>query len=235
MSLLPSLSPPSHYIKPYPQPELNGELGLTCADLAKVLGIGKKHLIQKLRRMDFSYLKTLGFKIIAVNAAKLRKVGRPLVDYVLNTKAVKAFLARWDNDNGWNYLSWLLDCEMALLKAVPMIGEYRERIACLEGEMAELRSKITAPTPRSVSLEGMAKAMTITPPKDEVITVRDFLKKVGSDIPPTTENLKRMGRDIGKQCRLRCRALVKGTGGTAYAAGLVQDMFENQRFYNLEW
>lgn len=42
----------SNYVKPYPQAELNGELGLTAKEIAKSLNVKPFHIRQKLKRIN---------------------------------------------------------------------------------------------------------------------------------------------------------------------------------------
>lgn len=105
------------FITPYPQPALDGELGLTSEDIAKVLNVRHDVVRTKLRRIDFDLWSNHEFVITPDSVQSENK--RKKAIYVVNVKAAKAFVAKWDNPQGLGYLNYLFECERQAEKLVP--------------------------------------------------------------------------------------------------------------------
>lgn len=124
-------------VEPYPQPALDGDLGLTDEDIANSLDANVKFVRQKLRRSEFiNNAKSAGFRMSS--SEDLNKNGVLVRKYVFDVNASKAFVAKWESESGWGYLSFLLKCEKAVVETIPrMIREL--------GEAREIIKKLTKP------------------------------------------------------------------------------------------
>ena len=118
----------SQFITPYPQPALNGDLGLTSEDISSGLHIEAKHLRYKLRRSDFiENFRSFGFRVfpnvsgsVAIATFKLPR------SYVFDVQAAKAFVATYESDLGRAYLVFLLQCERVVEIELPKLKEQFE-------------------------------------------------------------------------------------------------------------
>ena len=108
-------------IVPYIQKELNDEIGLTCRDMAVALSTTPHSVRRKVTRGDFlKKANTANFKVKpCVFTNKINGLAEK--GFVFNLNAAKAFIAKWDNDQGWGYLSFLIDCEKVVLESVPKL------------------------------------------------------------------------------------------------------------------
>jgi hypothetical protein len=103
------------YIKPYPQPALDGELGLTAKDIAKSLGVKAENVRKKIRKAN--YAKIPEFLVIPVGM--INENNRLYDEYIFSVMGAKAFVARWPNHMGDAYFKYLLDCERIAEQQVP--------------------------------------------------------------------------------------------------------------------
>jgi hypothetical protein len=122
------------FVQPYPQQALGGELGLTSEDVARSLGVDHKHVLEKLRRARKDKWEELGWTF-AVYTADVENTGivqsqRRRQVFALNTTLAKVIVARWNNEIGDGYLSYLFDCEAQTERLIPRLK------AALEAFMA---------------------------------------------------------------------------------------------------
>jgi hypothetical protein len=146
------------YHRPRFIPELDQE-GLDSADIAMALGARPNHVTEKLKRIDISLWNSMGWNL-AVSTAKSGKKGRPRIVWYLNTRAAKAFVARWENDRGNGYLNFLFACEQAAIEEVPRL---KTRILTLEARLAPFED----PLPNNV--KRLPKKSTVDVPVGYVI------------------------------------------------------------------
>lgn len=120
-------------VEPYPQPALDGALGLTSEDIARSLGARSADIRRRLRRSTFiSDWKKRNFSIVSNSTAEIPG------SYVFDVNSAKVFVATYDNDMGRDYLAFLLNCERAVVETIPrMIREL--------GEAREIIKKLTKP------------------------------------------------------------------------------------------
>lgn len=133
------------FVKPYPQEHLGGELGLNSEDLAKALGVRHDVILEKLRRTRKDQWESVGwgFTVYTVKPPKGSHGGRPKQIYSLNLKCAKAFVAKWENLNGYGYLNYLFDCERQAEQLLPRMK------AALEAFMAPRKRR----TPRGIMVK----------------------------------------------------------------------------------
>lgn len=110
-----------NFIEPKPQKELNGEIGLTANDISIALQIPMKRVNKKLsiNHKFFEMCKLLNFKMVP--CVTINDNNRLDKSWVFDLNAAKAFVAKYDNETGWRYLQFLLQCENILLKDIPKL------------------------------------------------------------------------------------------------------------------
>lgn len=166
----PQISP--EYAKPSPQPALHGEMGLSSKDLAKSLGVFHKNILAKIRRLNESVKWVgLGFRLAAYEAD----------EYSLNTDLAKAFVAKWDNENGWGYMRYLLDCEKVVeSKQQPLLSEAQisQIVAMTNVVMAKMLPKEVESTTTTIIEK------TVTPKVTE-----NKERHLASSLNPTQQDL----------------------------------------------
>lgn len=120
-------------VEPYPQPALDGALGLTSEDIARSLSTTSKVIRQRLRRSRFiETWRSRKFVVVAIATSNFPD------SYVFDVNAAKVFVATYDSDTGRDYLAFLLNCERAVVETIPrMIREL--------GEAREIIKKLTKP------------------------------------------------------------------------------------------
>lgn len=128
------------FVQPYPQQALGGELGLTSHDISRSLDIPHDRVLRKLSKAKCKDLwEEHGWHFTVVKAppisekSETTKVSyRPPTPYfyVLNVKASKAFIAKYENAVGVGYLNYLFDCEAQAERLIPRLK------AALEAFMA---------------------------------------------------------------------------------------------------
>lgn len=99
------------FIQPYKQERLQGAEGLLASDIARSLGVEKVAVFQKIKRTDIALWERQGWTISAYTLKVPRKMGRPQNDYVFSRDAARAFVAKWNNEIGIQYLAFLMKCE----------------------------------------------------------------------------------------------------------------------------
>ena len=130
------------FVAPRPQPALGGESGLTAHEIARSLGVEPKVVLKKLRRDKWlNSPKWWAVPYVTSNSSN----GTKATGFALNTRAAKAFVARWASDLGDAYLDYLFDCEEVVERSVPKMAT----------EIAKLRSQIDAlTTPQTRCVKG---------------------------------------------------------------------------------
>lgn len=125
------------HVKPYSQPLLNNELGLTHADIAHALGTDVQNVREKLRETDFvRFCRDHGMNITETSV-KTGKRGRPMICYALSVDAARMFVASYNNEIGREYLAFLLKCEDAIHNAVAEIARLRKLVVELQAKIAK--------------------------------------------------------------------------------------------------
>jgi hypothetical protein len=115
-----TLIPKGHsFVKPYPQPELNGALGLTSHDIARSLSTTPDVLRKAICNSKFEkYAHDARLNIRRI----LRKSdgrGRPEQVFIFDAEAAKVLVARYSSDLGFRYCHFLVRCEKVLLERLP--------------------------------------------------------------------------------------------------------------------
>jgi len=110
-----------HFVKPYPQAALGGELGLTLTDIAQSLGAEVFNVRKKfLARGMSERLERLSLTAIPIGMAN-KSNGLEVTEYVLPVEAAKFFIARWDSELGDGYLRMLIEYERIVLEEMPKL------------------------------------------------------------------------------------------------------------------
>lgn len=133
---MPDLKPQNNFVSPYPQPELNCELGLTSLDIARAIDVNHKNVAQKIIRYKREGLfDEMGWHLASFEDKRPNQPGRRQKHYSMNTRAAKAVVARYNNRAGLGYLNYLFDCEEIVEKKVP---ELLKKNAELQEQVREL-------------------------------------------------------------------------------------------------
>jgi hypothetical protein len=114
-----------------------GEEGLTAHEIAASLGVDAATVHRKLRRnpdaLDVQQWRVMTYVIS--NDSN----GLETETFALNTRAAKAFVAKYDNPRGRAYLDFLFDCEAAVLQLKPRIEALQEELSRKEQLIQKLR------------------------------------------------------------------------------------------------
>lgn len=105
----------SSYAEPIPQQALNGELGLTSEQIAASLGIAHSHCVRKIGQ--FSERLQISIRTRLEDSAH----GRKKTVYILPSLLAKMVVARYENEIGFGYLRFLLDCERVATEVTPKL------------------------------------------------------------------------------------------------------------------
>lgn len=119
-----------NFIKPYQQPSIGEDEGLSSEDLAKSLNTTHNDIMSVLANSKFeTYAKSegLNFTIIIV---KNNSRGRPRKVAIMDTECARVFAARYGSLEGFRYALWLVRLEMRL------IPKLYSKIAALEARLA---------------------------------------------------------------------------------------------------
>ena len=182
MKLIPKAS---HFVKPYPQPELNGALGLTSRDIAESLGTTQNILRKAICNSNFEKLARDANMNIKLVSFKFEGRGRPEHLYILDVEAAKVFVARYSSDLGFKYCHFLVRCEKVLLEKLPQL-EKALKDALSENET--LRKQILQleagnrtrgkPGPKKGTVPVFMLEQTLFPMFDDIENMPLKLKKV---------------------------------------------------------
>ena len=108
----------SGYMKPYPQDNLSGELGLSANELGIALGIAPSLVRAKIKRDEV--IMNIGmFRSVQNNT--LNNSGRLFGEWYLNVDSCKYIVAGWKNSMGVGYFQYLLACEKAIEEEMPKL------------------------------------------------------------------------------------------------------------------
>lgn len=124
---MPDLKLQDTFITPYPQAELNGELGLTSKDIAKAIDVPIERVNKKIKRLLSDKKRSEHFLQLNWHfhpygiKSESPKIGRPETAYALNILAAKAFVAKYESKLGREYLNYLLRCEQVAEQQVPIL------------------------------------------------------------------------------------------------------------------
>lgn len=148
----------SKFTAPYPQPAMDGDLGLTSSDLAHALGVQHKNVLEKIRRVS-EFLQAQGFDI--VEAAVGTATGKQPV-FVFDVDTAKYITATWRNELGVSYFRYLLTCERMFESKVPQLmatlTEAHQRVADLETKV----DRLMAPKHRRIPGKGVVSVIVRT-------------------------------------------------------------------------
>lgn len=125
----------SSFIKPYPQEALDGQLGLTCDDLSKVLKTKKENVIRKFKSLHLSP-ENNGYFNFTQHRVKV-DVGRPRQQWVFCVDTCKLIIATYHNEIGYAYFKYLLKCERFVNEAAPKL---LDRLKQAELEIEKLKA-----------------------------------------------------------------------------------------------
>ena len=148
----------SQFVQPRPQPELNGEVGVTLSDIARSLGVTHKDLKRKVDRSGakgrINRMKHRIRTYILIPAA-----GARTDSYVMDITAAQHIVSKYDNDAGWAYTDYLIRCKDALTvslaeleKNTIEINLLRKKLAESEQKQSEVQKKIRTPARHEVVL-----------------------------------------------------------------------------------
>ncbi len=108
------------HVTPHSLEVLSGNLGLVDDDIGRSIGVPATQVRKKLNRGEFiEFAKSVGFKIIPFETFNENNVR--VQHYAFDLNAAKAFVAKWDNKLGWEYLAFLLRCEQVATEGVPVL------------------------------------------------------------------------------------------------------------------
>ena len=166
----------TNFVQPYPQKALRGELGLTAHDIAKSLDVRTKEVLRKLRRNEWA--KSPNWLVESYDS-KNNNNGLRYTHFALNTRAAKAFVARWNNETGAAYLDWLFDCETVVVEKIPKLLEQNTK---LKDEIKNLRSAKTRTIPGKGNVQFISKFITLENLFGEKETIKIIEKKPPSKV-----------------------------------------------------
>lgn len=119
-----------NFIKPYAQPALGEEDGLTTEDLAKSLKTTKDNIRAVLTQTKFVEMaESEGLNIRKV-IRKSGNRGRPTIDTIMDAECARVFAARYGSIDGFKYSLWLVRLEIRL------IPKLYQKINILESRLA---------------------------------------------------------------------------------------------------
>lgn len=129
----------SKFFEPKPYPELNGEPGLTSEEIAISLGAQHQHVAHRIRKIS---------ERLQISVASRMEMtgdkGRPKLVYILPVFLAKMVVARYENEVGFAYLRFLLECERVATELVPkLLAQIKE---------LEARLQIAAPAKKPKAL-----------------------------------------------------------------------------------
>ena len=130
-----AISTESAFVKPYYIEEL-GEEGLTAHDIAKGLGVRFKNVHEKCKRWvkrDTIFRMAVYTAQQEIQEVTGHRYKRNIQSYLMPTRTAKAFIARWENNLGDDYLDFLFNCEYIVTQKLPKILAQNETLK-LENE-----------------------------------------------------------------------------------------------------
>ena len=121
----------SSFVAPHFISELGCE-GLTLHEVAKSLGIEFKHAKE-------AFTKNINkYDGVKISASSGNPINPTVETYVLCTDDAKLFVASYNNDLGWAYRKFLIQCEKAIMK-IPTMLEYAKALIVSEEKNATLQ------------------------------------------------------------------------------------------------
>jgi hypothetical protein len=142
-----------------------GEDGLTAHQIAESLGIKAKHVHEKLRRNEWQHKKVPNWRVAVYTAANDSN-GLGIESFALNTRAAKAFVARWANEIGDAYLDFLFECERLALEEVPRL---RAEIESIKARHSRPRTWLVSKVEESV-LDGFPLVPVLRSVEESTLT-----------------------------------------------------------------
>lgn len=178
-----SLIPKGHsFVKPYPQPELDGDLGLTSHDIARSLSTTPDVLRKAICNSKFEkYAHDARLNIRRI----LRKSdgrGRPEQVYIFDAEAAKVLVARYSSDLGFRYCHFLVRCEKVLMERLPELERALYEAIHENRRLAGELQKAALPRGRRGPKKGMVPVFmleeTLFPRFDDIENMPLKMKKV---------------------------------------------------------
>lgn len=131
------------FIKPKPQPDLDGELGVTLSDIAESLGVAHSDLRRKLERSgEMEFLTILNHKVKTI--VFFTADNRAVDSYVLDMMAAQHIVAKYDNLSGRYYLDFLIRCKDALKVSLEQHQKLETELDRISSELSESNKKLEA-------------------------------------------------------------------------------------------
>lgn len=196
------------FIKPYSQPVLNGELGLTARDIATSLDTSAVKIREKLISRGFiERIKAQGFQAIPI--AMVNEINSiPFTEYVLDVNASKFFVGKHDSEAGDGYLAFLINLEGSVLKinelaSTDPIMMLMSSGMAIRAEQIRLEKKMVvleaAALDQRAEVKQLAEAVASVTATTNYVSAMGFLRTRISHV--TTGNAISLGRRAGKMCR----------------------------------
>ena len=150
------------FIKPKPQPDLDGELGVTLSDIAESLGVAHSDLRRKLERSgEMEFLTILNHKVKTI--VFFTADNRAVDSYVLDMMAAQHIVAKYDNLSGRYYLDFLIRCKDALKVSLNEFQRLEADLKRSDNELAKANKKIAKLSQPKISKRPNIKTMKIVP------------------------------------------------------------------------
>lgn len=135
----------AQFIKPYPQPALDGKLGLTADDLARVLQTRRDNILRKFKSSGLTNDKHEGFNFTQVRGKLESGPGRPTETYVFCETTCKYIVAMYNNQLGREYFVYLLKCEQFTREVAPKLIAEHEQMKKIIDKQAKQIASLKAP------------------------------------------------------------------------------------------
>jgi hypothetical protein len=137
------------FVSPYAQPALNGEPGLTMHDIAKSLRVPYRDLAKKLKRGETLKMFNM-LKLQYVAIATYNKNNRLTEEYVFDSIASEMIVSKYENEIGWRYSFYLINCRMNLHIAKEEYRKLMNKCASQQAEIQDSQEQIkTLMAPKS--------------------------------------------------------------------------------------
>ena len=145
----------SRFIKPKPQSELGGKLGVTLTDIAESLGVAHKDLRRKVERSG-AVEKITCLNHLIRTYILIPAVGARTESYVMDIEAAQHIVSKYDNAAGWAYTDYLIRCKDALKVS---LEDHKKLVA----DLAKANKKIEKLTQPKISKTPKISTMKVIP------------------------------------------------------------------------
>lgn len=129
------------FIKPKPQPELNGALGVTLSDIAESLDIKLYGLKRKIERSGAIENLTSLNHLIKTYVSHLAN-GVLTESYVMDLASAQHIVSKYDNAAGWAYTDYLIRCKDALKVSLQEFQKLEAELKRSDSQLNEANKKI---------------------------------------------------------------------------------------------